>query len=595
MRFLGGAAGALVAGLVMLPLLGNALTLGILGLVVATNGLVLTVRGRPAPAGRDWFERLARPVGYVLFGIAALFLIESHLWARGQAQREGNRLQTAAQEMLTSLNPPAAYTLTESSAQRQDGKAAIYYEANDDKGTAGGYVFATEDWAQRVYGYGGPINLAVFVDQAGVLRDYRIIRSNETPAYLNMLRDWKQRLMGKKLFEPDPFKGVDAVSGATLTSGAILRSVESAGRTFAAQALGRDVGAPEPARGVSWNPVENKAARDFLCLVVLTLAVLALRYRPQPWVRRLVLLTAFVVTGLWLNLQYSTQQVMSLLSLHVGRPGFSASFYLVAGIPVVVLLFGNVYCGYLCPIGAVQELVGDLWPKRNARDPSKRTWRYGRAVKYVLLFILAVVYALTRDYVVLEADPLVTIFGSGRSRAVLGMVAGCVGLSLFFRRFWCRNLCPAGAFLSLLNGARLLRRIVPARQPQRCDMGVQTVSDLDCLYCDRCLMPQREAVMPPTRAAANEPAFLVAVAIAAFAFAALTVSEVKSLSSATSVSMGAQGPVGSAGKPRNLDLDRVRQLIQQRGLSDHEAQFAKPVPEAGPLGEPPRAIPPSPR
>jgi hypothetical protein len=126
-------------------------------------------------------------------------------------------------------------------------------------------------------------------------------------------------------------------------------------------------------------------------------------------------------------------------------------------------------------------------------------------------------------------------------------------------------------------------------------MGVLTVSDLDCLYCDRCLMPQREAVMPRTRATTNELAFLIAVAIAAFAFMALAVSEVQSFSSATSVSIGAQGPVGSAGKPRNVDLDRVRQLIRRGRLSDHEAQFVKPVPETGPLGETLETEPSAPR
>ena len=55
----------------------------------------------------------------------------------------------------------------------------------------------------------------------------------------------------------------------------------------------------------------------------------------------------------------------------------------------------------------------------------------------------------------------------GRWRLVSAFIVGLLGyaigllLSLFYARFWCRNLCPAGAFLSLLNGVRLLRRFVP--------------------------------------------------------------------------------------------------------------------------------------
>jgi polyferredoxin len=153
-------------------------------------------------------------------------------------------------------------------------------------------------------------------------------------------------------------------------------------------------------------------------------------------------------------------------------------------VPAVVLLFGNVYCGYVCPFGALQELLGDLRWRRLATDPDTRLWRYGRAVKYVLLALLTVLFAWTRDYAVLGADPLITFFGNSGGVFLLGIAA--VALSLVYRRFWCRNLCPAGAFLALLNGVTLLRRFLPRAQVGRCDLGVRSADELDCLRCDRC-------------------------------------------------------------------------------------------------------------
>jgi hypothetical protein len=37
--------------------------------------------------------------------------------------------------------------------------------------------------------------------------------------------------------------------------------------------------------------------------------------------------------------------------------------------------------------------------------------------------------------------------------------------------------------------------------------------------------------------------------------------------------------LGTAGKPRDVDMGRLRLLLRQRALSDHEAEFYKPAKE----------------
>jgi polyferredoxin len=212
----------------------------------------------------------------------------------------------------------------------------------------------------------------------------------------------------------------------------------------------------------------------------------AMRHQPGSWTRRVFLLTSLVVGGLLLNVQYSTQQVVALLSGNLPGAWLSGPLFLVLAVPAIVLLFGNVYCGYVCPFGALQELVGDLRPASLATDPAKQVWRYGRAVKYALLLLLLVLFALTRDYGVLSADPLITVFSTLRDWPVLVMGIIILAFSVVFRRFWCRNLCPAGAFLALLCGAKFLPTLAPPSGPARCDLGVRAASELDCICCDRC-------------------------------------------------------------------------------------------------------------
>ncbi|MHC4730375.1 MAG: 4Fe-4S binding protein [Planctomycetota bacterium] len=472
---LGGAVGAVLAGLFLLPLLGTSATLALLALLVLANLVpALLPEGLAARSGAaDRFEARTRAAGYAAFGVAAWLLVASHLFAAAEAGQMSRRLEAAARELSGTTD------LRERSATFGDGDAITYFEVPDGDDGVAACVFATDVLAADVYGYHGPITLALHVDKDGTLRAFRILHSRETPAYLARLEEWLGGLAGRNVFAPDPFGDVDTVSGATMSSKAIVSTLALSGRRFAAEVLGmKDAAAPQPAAG-SWGP-----DRDFVCLALLTVGAILLRYLPRVWLRRLFLAVTLAVTGFLLNLQFSTQHVFGLLSLDPPVVRLTGGFFMVFLVPAVVLLFGNVYCGYVCPFGALQELVGDLRRRRFATDPHPSVWRYGRAVKYALLALLAVLFAWTRDYGVLGADPLITFFGDAGGVFLLGIAA--VALSLVFRRFWCRNLCPAGAFLALLNGVTLLRRLLPRAQVGRCDLGVRSTDELDCLRCDRC-------------------------------------------------------------------------------------------------------------
>ena len=472
----GGALGAVLAGWLLLPVLGDAPTAGVLALLVGVNLIPLFARPGLAlsSSSADWFDRLVRPAGYSMVGIAVCALIISHIAASVQTGRESQLIQAAAGAMTEKAE------MTERHASFDDGAVLTYFTTDDSVKGPDGFVFGTSKLAEGIYGYGGPIVLAVHVDGTGTLRGLRMVRSHETPAYMEGLGGWLETLPGNNLFKPSPFERVDAVSGATMTSEAILRTLEQSGRRFASGVLGIKVGEAQPQPSL-WLP-----DREFLCLLVLLILAVAARQVPGRWRRRGFLVVSLLLTGVLFNLQYSTQHVLALAGGNWPGAWHSGSFFLVLLVPVAVLLFGNVYCGYVCPFGALQELVGDLRPARWATDPEKQIWRFGRAVKYVLLLLLVLLFALTRDYSVLSADPLITVFSTLRDRTVLVVGMAALVFSFVFRRFWCRNLCPAGAFLALLCGLRLLKAWRPRAGPARCDLGVRTVSEGDCLCCDRC-------------------------------------------------------------------------------------------------------------
>ncbi|MDP2989360.1 MAG: 4Fe-4S binding protein, partial [Kiritimatiellota bacterium] len=441
------------------------------------------------------------------------------------------------------------------------------------------YIFQTDTLAPDVVGYGGAITLAIVVEADGTLQDVRVLRSDETPSYLDFLKPWMQRLLGGNLFAPDPLKNVDAVTGATLTTSAIIRILRKAGKNFGGKALGLAI---SPTAQDERHPAPYKAT---LWLALASVIALVLRARPSQWLRRGFLVLILVLSGFVFNMQYSLDHVFSLFELTIPPFGWGTAFLLVVGVPALVILFGNVYCGYLCPFGALQELVGDMRPASLRTDPDKAAWAYGRFVKYLLLALMTLLFATTLESALASSDPLVTVFAHERSRLLLCLTGLLVGLAFFYPRFWCRTLCPTGAFLSLMNGIRLLRRLTPATLPHACVYGVRESHDLDCLCCDRCRQPGRQEQLALTRSPDWVAARLVNTVLLTAAAALAVTLAVQTTATWRNEVVGARtrGQAEMIGRgARPVDMKQLRYLIEQGKLSDREARFYKTAPSGPP-------------
>jgi len=593
---LGAAVGGVLTSLAVVPVLGVKASLLIFALLISANlpvALLRLVRPKriyaPSVAAFNF-----RPLGYALFGLALTFVLCSNLLAAAARRLSPTLPEYAAQTLAGPMS------IERVSAHTADRDFTYYkvYESNLAEPNAAvpptaaepaGYIFSSQDFAPQVRGFGGRINLALFVDLEGNLVDFHIIRSNETPAYLAMLEEWQDGLTGHNLFLPTPFADVDAVTGATVSSKAILSSLKSSACGFAGDVLGRSIvtaPAGSTLQAANWPEV---GAIYLVAAFLLTLVVI---WRGGFWTRIAVLCFNVAVGGVILNMQYSTEQIATLLSLQRPATGLSAAFLLIVGVPVTVLLFGNIYCGYICPFGAAQELIGYAVHGRGGRQLPRESQRTARFVKYAVLFVLVIAFFGSREKAALSADPLISVFGLRFSIASLHtslLVITAIALlgSFFYTRFWCRYLCPVGAFLSLLNGAAVLKRYLPARRFGRCEFSVTAKDRLDCICCDKCrydpLPPAIESAEPgpPTR---RQPATLRARALIVGVLAVAAFVSLVSADRALSViarefdsATGGPAIAASGGQPRDVDMQRVRTMIRQKKLSDKEAEFYRQV------------------
>jgi predicted membrane-bound spermidine synthase/Na+-translocating ferredoxin:NAD+ oxidoreductase RnfG subunit len=569
---IGASAGGLLTSLALVPVLGTKATLFIFILLILANVPPFALRiYKPEKIRYSAATTFGlRRLGYILFGIGLSVVLCSNLLVKAAERLRPSLPQYAAQALAGNARLEQV-----SMVSGEDGQKINYFRVYDNNDKLGGYIFSSADLAPEVSGFGGKMNLAVYVDTAGGLINFHIISSNETPAYLELLSQWRQLLNRHHLFQPDPFAGINAMTGATISSKAIRSALEKSGHRFAGKVLSQ-VSPPLPLAHQAWRP----DTRGIYLMSAFVLALFVI-YRGGFWSRLVILCFNLVVGGIILNTQYSSDQVATALSLRSPAIGLSGTFLLVVGIPLLVIIFGNIYCGYLCPFGAAQELLAYVVPPRFKPIGSipAASIRKAGFVKYVVLFVLIMVFFVSRNRTTLTADPLIAAF-SGSSAlytAGVGLIIAIAFIgSIFYTRFWCRYLCPVGAFLSLLNNVTVLKRFTPAKRFGRCEFGLTPKDRMDCLYCDRCRYQTKDLGI---ESSVTVPAsYLSHYLLLAVVSVAIFVSAISAKRFWQVIPTGISRPVVSVsgtGQPRDVDLQRIRTMIQQGKLSDKEAEFYK--------------------
>jgi predicted membrane-bound spermidine synthase len=479
----GSAVGSLLAGVVLLPLLGLRV------IACMASALVLTLASLAGamqvqasrPGVRYVLHPILSPAAYGLFGVALCLVAGSHV-VRALERSEVSAVDSIfIREWITGNR-----VVSRTAALTGSSKKVTYQEVRE-ASRLKGYIFRSEDLTGTVYGYGGPMSVILFTKPDGTLIDFRLTRSNETPRYFSRIRDWMSKLKGRPLFVETPLSGVNTVSGATYSSRAVLTLLRNSGRQFAASVLALG----SASAGVSADAKQRFDWSMAAWIAAVPLAFGAM-YHNRWWSRAIVLAYTAGVSGFWLNRQFSTDHVTRLLDAQnlLGVP--SAALLLLVGIPVLIACVGNVYCGYLCPFGALQELLNLAVPARLRIRLSRPVMGVARFVKYGVLFAVVVAFFAFGSRKLLDFDPLTSCFNRrfwseklSESPGLIAAVAALAG-SLFVTRIWCRYLCPTGAFLSLFNLAGWLQRYLPAKKFGRCEFGLSGRDRLDCIHCDRC-------------------------------------------------------------------------------------------------------------
>ncbi len=190
--------------------------------------------------------------------------------------------------------------------------------------------------------------------------------------------------------------------------------------------------------------------------------------------------------------------------------------YILGIILLYSIILGRTICGFICPVGLLQELLYKIKSPKLKKNKVTRALSY---FKYVLLAVLVIglplIYGLQSKNIPLPAfckyicpagtfEGAIFLLSHPNNTDFFGMLGSLftwkfvlliifIVASVFIFRFFCRFFCPLGAIYGLFNRLAILGVKVDESKCNHCNacvnhckMDVKTVGDHECIQCGEC-------------------------------------------------------------------------------------------------------------
>lgn len=311
----------------------------------------------------------------------------------------------------------------------------------------GTFVVNTRVLAKDVQGYGGPVPLKIHIDKDGRLTAIEAEPNAESPSFFDRAKELFSRWQGKTIDEAMA-EDVDAVSGATFSSKAIIRNVQR-GLAYAKQHGLADGGKDAQKESVERTVATGWTLGSIVALIAVLLGAVVPLFTNNRRLHLVQLVVNVVVLGLWTGTFVS---YTLFLRLFAGGVSLSAIGTLAAPLLmlIVALLYplagrSGHYCAHVCPFGSAQELAGKLSRRKLCITP--RVLRVLTALRNLLWGVLMALLLTGTCSAWIDYELFTAFIYSSASVWVIVLAVLFLVLSVWVPRPYCRFVCPTGALM----------------------------------------------------------------------------------------------------------------------------------------------------
>ena len=179
----------------------------------------------------------------------------------------------------------------------------------------------------------------------------------------------------------------------------------------------------------------------------------------------------------------------------------------------ISLVWGRFYCGWICPLGAVQEFLNPAPERRSLPQPLDRVLKY---LKYFVLIVIGYVTWHSTHNGWQSFDPSQTLFTFSGSLTAIIILVVFILTSILVSRPFCKYLCPLGALLALTSKLAPFRMRADAKKCMVCgkcwvgecpmdavsafnpEIDLPNIDNSECIKCSHCQKNCRKSALRVT-------------------------------------------------------------------------------------------------
>jgi len=362
-------------------------------------------------------------------------------------------------------------------------KILPYYIVYDKEKTPVGFFIESKDWTDKpIKGYGGDINLQVYFSFDGKIKDIKVIEEYETELYAKDV--FSQKFLSQyygKNYEAKFILGEDikAITGATISCSAVNEIIYQCVKNVNLYLIKKDV--------VKKYLLVSKFEKIKVAILIFLFIISALGFILNSKILRyIIMVSAIIFLGIIYKGGFSFGHIKNFVYFNL--PSSSNIFILTFIILIIIssLLFGRLYCGWLCPFGAVIEFLFNIkkfFETRYKKSLGKEieieivednvVVKFLRKYEYLYRYakyIFAVLILFYPKFIFFEPFQHMFLINKTSLKGIIYLIFVLI-FCLLFIRLWCRYFCPLGGVLSLFSKISLFRL---------------KINTLKCFNCEIC-------------------------------------------------------------------------------------------------------------